>query len=114
MILRNYILLPMPPNTHPIRPFADLVCPLRLPVGNSFETTLTGSPEDVRFDVTFVIIRKILTRMTQMFDIDLCRESERRAAGRRRLVSRELQADEITCGRWGQELGIPERPCRTS
>ena len=91
------LLLPMSPNTHPVRAFSNIVRSIRLPMCNSLKTTLTGPSENVRFDAAFGIIRQILTRMAEVFNVHLRRYAERRTAGRRSLICREFQADEVTC-----------------
>jgi len=46
-VARICVPLSVPPHTHPVRAFPDIVRPVRLPVCNSLHTTLTGPPEDV-------------------------------------------------------------------
>lgn len=93
--------LSVPPDTHPIRAFPDLVGPVRLPVCDSLQTALTRPPEDVGLDVAFRIIGEIFAGMTQVLDAHLCCEPKRGTARRRGFICRKLQTNQTTRGRWG-------------
>ena len=99
------------PYAHPILPFTNLVCALWLPMSYSSQRNRTVRPGYSFFDVSFFIIRKLLSWVGEMLSVHLRRQSEWRATNERVLCTRELNADQISLK--GKQLRHSKCPIRT-
>ena len=94
--------LVMLPDAYPIRPFADVMGTLWFPMSYTLETVLSycvaaSIPREA------FIVRKSLTRTTEMCQVHFRWQGERRPATFGLLIGGELQADQLAI--WLQQLG---------
>lgn len=81
------------PYTDIVGAFANLVGSLRLPVRDSFQSTVTRSLALFPYGQTSLIVLNLLAGLVEMRKISLGSESPRRSTSRGGLVSWELETD---------------------
>lgn len=98
---------------HSVLALAHFVSPLRLPIRHPLEPGLARGSQRILLDKTFVIVGDLLPRVAQMLHVRLGGRAIRRPSGFGVFVPGKLEADQVTCGRWSQQLGVSERPLGT-
>ena len=109
MCNRQYELIA--PYAHPILPFTNLVCALWLPMSYSSQCNRTVGPRNAFFNMTFLIVRKLLSWMSEVLSVHLRWQSEWRTTKERVFGARELNADQVSSE--SKQLRHAKRPIRT-